>query len=89
MYNLEKEISIVSVSGNQEVIRLSNEEIQILDFTKQFGQITSKDIADIIKSSERTIQRKLKALIKKKLLVKKGQGKNISYTLKKIMEIKN
>jgi len=37
---LEKDISIVSVSRNKkEVVRLSDEEMQILDFAKQFGQI--------------------------------------------------
>ena len=80
--DLEKEISVVSMSSNKKVIRLSNEEVQILDFAKQFGQITSSDIADIIKGSERTIQRRLKILIGKKLLIKKGQGKNIYYILK-------
>ena len=80
--DLEKEITIVSVNRNKkQLIRLSNEEIQILDFAKQFGQITSGDIADIIKGSERTIQRRLKTLISKKLLVKKGKGKNIYYQL--------
>lgn len=79
--NLEREISIVGVSSSKKLIRLSNEEIQILDFTKQFGQITSGEIKDIIKGSERTIQRRLKNLISKKLLVKKGQGKNIYYEL--------
>lgn len=80
--DLEKEISVARVSNNKTVIRLSNEEIQILDFAKQFGQITAHDMEDIIKGSERTIQRRLKALIGKKLLVKKGQGKNIYYILK-------
>lgn len=81
--DLEKEISIVTISSNKGIIRLSYEEIQILDFAKQFGQITSRDIADIIKGSERTIQRRLKALMAKKLLAKKGQGKNIYYIIKK------
>lgn len=80
--DLEKEISLVSVSNNKNVIRLSNEEIQILDFTKQFGQITARDVRDIIQVLERTAQRRLKILVNKGLLIKKGQGKNIFYILK-------
>lgn len=80
--DLEKEISIVSIGNNKSVIRLSGEEIRILDFARQMGKITSRDIADIVKGSERTIQRKIKALIRKKLLVRKGRGKNIYYILK-------
>jgi len=81
--DLEKEIGIVSVSNNVEVIRLSNEEIQLLDFVKQFDQINISDVLEIIQLSERTAQRRLKALIGKGLLVKHGQGKNIFYKLKK------
>jgi len=80
--DLEREISIVSISSNKSVIRLSGEEIQILDFVKQMGKITSRDIADIIKGSERTIQRRIKALMRKQLLAKKGRGKNSYYILK-------
>lgn len=81
--DLEKEISIVSVSNNIEIIRLSNEEIQLLDFVKQFGQISTSDVLEILQLSERTAQRRLKTLIGKGLLVKHGQGKNIFYKLKK------
>lgn len=80
--DLERDISIVSISGSKEVIRLSNEEMQILDFTKQLERITVKDVLDIIRVSERTGQRRLKLLVNKGLLIKKGKGKNIYYVLK-------
>jgi Fic family protein len=80
--DLAKEISVISVSRNKNIIRLSSEEIDILDFLKQFGRITIGDVTDIIRSSERTAQRRLKSLINKKLLVRKGQGKTIYYVLR-------
>ena len=80
--DLEKEISVVSVSDDIEVMRLSNEEIQLLDFVKQFGQISISDVLPILQLSERTAQRRLKTLVNKGLLVKHGRGKNIFYKLK-------
>ena len=72
---------MTGISNNKSVIRLSGEEIQILDFVKQMGKITSRDIADIIKGSERTIQRRIKALMGSNYWQKKAGEKTAIISL--------
>ncbi|MBI3366114.1 Fic family protein [Candidatus Roizmanbacteria bacterium] len=80
--DLERKIDILNVgrgSSTSKIVRLNDEEIQILDFIKQFGQITLEDSLDILRLSIRTIQRRLRTLVDKKILVKRGKGKNTYY----------
>jgi len=81
--DLEKEISVVSISDERDIVRLSNDEIKILDFAKQFGQININDALEVLQTSARTTQRRFRGLIDKKLLIKHGMGKKIFYKLKK------
>lgn len=67
------------LSTNQSEMRLNPDEIQILDYIQQFGQINLRDVLDMRKISERTAQRRLKALLDRGLITKKGDGKNTTY----------
>lgn len=83
--DLERKIDILSVSSERahpETLRLNDDEIQILDFVKQFGQIDLKDTLDILRLSSRTAQRRLKTLVDKKILKRVEKGKNTYYKLK-------
>lgn len=79
---LERKINILDVSQPGKTVNLSNEEIQILDFIKQFGQISLKEALEIVQLPERTVQRRLSSLVKIDLLSKIGEGKNTKYILK-------
>lgn len=80
--DLEKEITAVAVSGNvKNIIRLTSDELTIIDFAKQMGRIDVQDMLDILNLPQRTIQRRLKTLVDKKLLKKRGKGKSVFYQL--------
>lgn len=68
--------------SNQTEIRLSQEEIQILDYLQQFGQAKIQDLMDILEVPERTAQRRLRGLIDSGLVVRLGEGKNTVYKTK-------
>jgi len=80
--SLEKSINVVNLGKDKEMIRLSDDEFQLLDYTKQFGRIKSSEVITALRVSERTAQRILNKMIKKNLIVIKGKGKNIFYQLK-------
>lgn len=81
---LEHDISLIKLtSKSAKTIRLSRQEIKVLDFVKQMGQITLKDALDILEVPRRTTQRRLAGLVEKKLLDSQGFGKNIFYVLLK------
>jgi Fic family protein len=82
--DLEEQIdSLKHLSISQSEMRLNPDEIQILDYIQQFGQINLKDVLNILQISERTAQRRLKGLLDRDLVQKKGDGKNTSYILNK------
>ena len=70
------------ITPEGEQIFLDKDEIPIVEFLTTVGRITSEDVVDILKVAKRTAQLKLKRLVDKKLLVQKGQGVAIHYTLK-------
>lgn len=77
---LEHDISLIKLSSNSmKTIRLNRQEIKILDFAKQIGQITLKDTLDILEVPKRTAQRRLAGLVEKNLLKSQGAGKNVFY----------
>lgn len=81
---LEHDISLIKLtSKSAKTIRLSRQEIKILDFVNQMGRITLKDALDILEIPKRTAQRRLAGLVEKKLLKSQGFGKNIFYVLLK------
>lgn len=81
--DLERTVDLVRVRHSHEVIRLSGDELQILDYIQQFGQVSLKEVLDIVQVPQRTAQRRLQKLVERGLLQVVGQGKNTSYVLKK------
>jgi len=79
---LEHDISLIKLtSKNGKTFRLSRQEIKVLDFAHQMGQVTLIDVLDILEIPKRTAQRRLAGLVKKNLLKSQGAGKNIFYIL--------
>ncbi len=81
--DLERKIDIIKLSTKTQMIRLNDDEVQIIDFIHQFEQISLKDALDVLRVPERTVQRRLKNLIDKNLLIAQGKGKNTYYVLRK------
>lgn len=81
---LEEEITAVSLKRtDREIIRLSREELVIVDLAKQVGQVNLQDVWQALDGSKRTIQRRLKDLVEKGLLGKYGEGRGVYYRLVK------
>lgn len=80
---LERKVGILNVSGKAGTLKLSDEEIQILDFIQQFGQIDLKETLDVLRLPARTCQRRLSILVNKKILKMVEKGKNTYYVLRK------
>jgi Fic family protein len=81
---LERQISVVSISGDVDTpLRLTADQMELLDFCQQLGKISLSDVVDILKVSKRTAQRRLEALVKIKLLQKKAAGPATYYVIKK------
>lgn len=81
--DVERKIDIVGITGQEQTLRLNDNEVQILDFIQQFKQISLKEVLDILQVPERTGQRRLKVLVEKGLLKVEGGGKNTFYILRK------
>lgn len=79
--DLEKEILSVSVSSGTG-IRLSRDELQIVDFAKQMGRIGLQDVVGILELPERTAQRRLKGLVDKMIMVRVGRGRALQYRVR-------
>jgi Fic family protein len=80
--DLNRKISLINSSKRTEVLRLTENEIEILDYVNQFGAINLQDAKIILRIPNRSIQRLLHSLVKKGLLVKIDQGKNTRYNMK-------
>lgn len=68
---------------SEKQIYLDRDEIRIMDFLNTTGRLTSDDVSEILKISKRAAQLKIKELLKKDLLRKKGRGPATFYILKK------
>jgi len=79
--DLEKEITAVALSDRKTVVRLSREELLMVDFVKQMGKIDLKDVLGFSDLTERTAQRRLKGLVDKKVFKRLGKGKGVYYQL--------
>lgn len=62
-----------------KIIRLSRQEILLLDYVKQLGSLSLEETLDILNIPRRTAQRRLKELVEKGLLKLGGSGKNTVY----------
>lgn len=77
---LKTEITITqAVNPKNVTIRLSQEEIQLLDFAKQMGSISLEETLEILQIPRRTAQRRLSKLVDKGLLQLNNTGKNTNY----------
>lgn len=81
---LERKIDILKVNSKTKTLKLSNDEIQILDYVKQFGRIDLKETLEILRLPSRTCQRRLSILVGKKILEKMEKGKNTYYVFYKL-----
>jgi Fic family protein len=76
-------IGFGKVSKKSEQVFLDRDEIQIMDFLTTVGNITSSDVMDILKLTQRSAQLKLKDLLDKKLIKAQGKGPSTHYILAK------
>lgn len=78
--DLNRKISLIHSSSNKDIFRLAENEIEILDYVHQFNEINLQDAISILRIPTRSVQRILQKLVKNKLLIKIGGGKNTSYS---------
>lgn len=79
--DLDRKISLLCSLKNGKEYRLVENEMEILDYVHQFGEINLQEATSVLRIPARSIQRLLQNLVKKEILVKIGRGKNTSYNL--------
>lgn len=80
--NLIKYVQMGKVADStQKPIRLNQEELIILDYVYQFKSISLDDAIAATGATRRTVQRRLSALVDKKILIIKGKGPATEYQL--------
>lgn len=85
---LLRQISLVEISGDVDVpLRLTSDQLELLDFCQQLGKISLQDVVDILHVARRTAQRRLAELVKIKLLVKKSAGPATFYVIKRAVKL--
>ncbi len=62
-------------------LRLSQEELKILDYVFEFGTISISEAVDILELTRRTTQRRLHRLVENKILITEGKGPATKYLL--------
>lgn len=78
---------VVSLSGRKigdginSQIYLDKDQVKILDFLDQMGQITVKDVMDILECPKRTAQLHLQRLKKIKMITQVGKGPSSAYII--------
>ncbi len=81
--NLSQYIKAGKILGDdRKPMRLSSEELVILDYVYQFGSITIQDAIDALTIPKRTTQRRLMELVEKSILRVEGNGPATRYVLK-------
>lgn len=81
--NLNQYAAIGKVpSKTNKPLRLSGDELTILDLTHQFGSITVKEAMAALNLPQRTALRRLTGLIEKRILKMEGEGPATSYVMK-------
>lgn len=78
---LSIEVTIISSAvGTGSLKRMSRDKADLLNYAKQFGEITLSDAESIVPDvSKRTIQRKLKNLVDSGYLISSGKARNTIY----------
>lgn len=80
--DLDRKISLIRASERVDILRLTENQIEILDYVHEFGEINLQDAVIVLRIPTRSIQRLLQTLVKKGLLVKNGRGKNTNYNIR-------
>lgn len=79
--DLGRKINLLHTLKSINTLRLTESEIEIIDYVNQFGDISLRDAINIIRKPIRSIQRLLQSLVKKTLLIKVDLGKNTHYSI--------
>lgn len=78
--SLYEEIKLGITNSNvSDPVRLSRDELAILDYVRLLGSITAHEVMDNLGLSKRTAQRRLQSLEDKKLLRREGKGRSTKY----------
>lgn len=78
---LNQYLKVGRVTDETRPMRLSADELAILDFIYQFGSISTKEAIAVLSLPKRTIQRRLMELVQKDILTVAGQGPSVRYHL--------
>lgn len=70
------------IKNKQKPLRLSQDELQILDFIYEFGSINVSEAIEIVSTPRRTVQRRLTGLVGNNILKLSGKGPAARYLLK-------
>lgn len=82
--NISQKIVSVSLANNdREIVTLTEDDYQIIDFISTLGRVTIDEIVSAIKVPKRTAQRKLLRLVNAGILVRIGKGPSTQYLQKK------
>lgn len=68
---------------DNEPLRLSQNEMQILDYVYEFGSINISEVIEILQAPRRTAQRRLTFLVENNILKVEGKGPATKYLLAK------
>ena len=79
--DLSHKIELIHHIGNVDTLRLTESEIELIDYIHQFGDVGIQDAVSITHKPTRSTQRLLQNLTRKGLLIKIGLGKNTRYTI--------
>lgn len=79
--DLGRKINLLHSLKSINTLRLTENEIEIIDYVNQFGDIGLQDAITIMRRPTRSTQRLLQSLVKKNLLIKVGLGKNTRYSI--------
>jgi len=63
-------------------LRLNQEELHLLDYVYEFGEITISEAIDAMQTTRRTAQRRLNNLVENRILTIEGRGPATKYLLK-------
>jgi len=70
-----------AVNDAGKPLRLSQDELQILDYIFEFGAISISEAVEVLQTTRRTTQRRLTNLVKNKILKTEGKGPATKYLL--------
>ena len=75
----KRRLSVKVEHEKNNLLALSNLSIQILDYVKNHGRVTTRDMVRLVGASPNTLKATFRLLVDKKLLVRHGGGRSIWY----------